>query len=58
MLRNKHVSRETGGRPGHVRIGALSVRLFLVRLRPRRARLRFTGQYHRIKDRPILASRA
>ena len=29
---------------GAVRLGAPSVRLFLVRLRPRRAELRFTGQ--------------
>jgi len=32
---------------GRVRLGAPSVRLFLVRLRPRRAELRFTGPCHR-----------
>ena len=33
---------------GPVRIGAPSIRLFLIRLRPRRARLRFTGHRHHI----------
>ena len=35
---------EAGAAPGPARIGAPLVRLFLVRLRPRRAELRFTGQ--------------
>lgn len=34
---------------GHVCFGAPSIRLFLVRLRPRRAELRFTGPNHRSK---------
>lgn len=37
--------RETKGRPGLMRIGAPSVRLFLIRLRPRRAGLRSGDRY-------------
>ena len=42
--------RETEALPGLVRIGTPSIRLFLIRLRPRRAGLRFTGQHHGTKN--------
>src|SRR4051812_12228617 len=46
MLRSSERPSGRSGPPeGRVRFGAPSARLFLVRLRPRRAGLRFTGQH-------------